>query len=329
MAVVLELAADAPLRCRFAVCALNETGEALRLLARPGGDAYHLAWQRRVRPSLAGSGLGPLLAVFATSYQPDFLSPPPSGPFSKFSSSLARVRATDPAQADSELHRWRLSRGAGAALLTHPELGGDAVATRDLLADLLEGAWKLLVEPWWPQLRDVLDADIAYRARQMAEAGTAAVLSELHPRISLRDGTLRLPLSRRGTRRVTSEGLLLRPSVFSWPKTGAVLDPPWQPTLIYPARGIGRLWERATDVDGGPLARLIGTTRATILAALSVPASTTGLAARCRLPTSTVSEHLTALRACELITTVRTGRYLIHQQTVLGTALAANSATVG
>ena len=38
-------------------------------------------------------------------------------------------------------------------------------------------------------------------------------------------------------------GLLLIPSVFAWPKVLLVTAEPWQPTVIYPARGVGMLWD--------------------------------------------------------------------------------------
>ncbi len=62
-----------------------------------------------------------------------------------------------------------------------------------------------------------------------------------------------------------------------------------------------------------------------LLRALAEPASTSGLAARCDLPLSTTSEHLTVLRANGLITTTRTGRYLHHQRTPLGIALSPSA----
>jgi DNA-binding transcriptional ArsR family regulator len=324
MAVVFELVADAPLRCRFAISPLTETTDAVRTLTRPDMEAYHLPWQRHVRRVLPGTRLGPLLAVFATSYQPDFLSPPPHGPFSEFTTSIADVRATPLDQVSVEMQRWRRSRSAPSALRSYPELAGEPARVLDLLADLLELAWQILVEPWWPQLRDVLDADITYRARRMADSGVAAALAELHPKLSYRDGAIRIAGPTRVSRTVGDEGLVLMPSVFGWPKAGVVFDPPWLPTLIYPARGIARLWHPNRNIADGSLARLVGVTRAVILTALSEPASTTGLAARCKLPPSTVSEHVTVLRDCGLVSTVRTGRYLVHEQTVLGTALAAD-----
>ena len=99
-----------------------------------------------------------------------------------------------------------------------------------------------------------------------------------------------------------------------------MLDPPWLPTVIYPARGIARLWQNP-QVPPRALSRLIGPTRAVILEALVEPASTTGLAARCQLPLSTVSEHLAVLREAGMVTTTRTGRHLPHRRPPLGREL--------
>jgi DNA-binding transcriptional ArsR family regulator len=191
---------------------------------------------------------------------------------------------------------------------------------RDLVADMLERAWYALVEPWWGQLRDVLDADITYRARRLADAGVAVAVSELHPKVNWTDGAIRFDA--RTTREIDAPGtdLVLIPSVFAWPGAGVSYDPP---AVIYPARGVAAFW-RQDSRSRDDLARLIGRTRALLLTALAEPASTTGLAARTGLPASSVSEHLAVLRANGLITTTRTGRYLHHQRTPLGTALAAD-----
>ena len=61
-----------------------------------------------------------------------------------------------------------------------------------------------------------------------------------------------------------------------------------------------------------------------MLTALAAPASTTGLAARTGIPVSSVSEHLSVLRANELVSTTRTGRFLVHHRTTLGLALAGD-----
>jgi len=272
------------LQCRFAISPLNETADALRSLARPGAAAYHLPWQRQARELVPGLGIEPLLAILAVhEYQPDFISPAPDSPFTEIGAELDRVRATPPEKVAAEL-----AECLGPEWDTHQRDGGPA-AVRDLLADMLWRAWAALIEPWWPRLRDVLDADITYRARRLADAGVAAVLSELDPKVS-------------------------------WPGAAVSFDPP---AVIYSARGIHGLWQQGPR-SSDDLVRLIGRTRAALLTALAAPASTTGLAARTGIPVSSVSEHLSVLRANELVSTTRTGRFLVHHRTTLGLALAGD-----
>jgi DNA-binding transcriptional ArsR family regulator len=304
------------LQCRFAISPLGETADALRSLSRPGAEAYHLPWQRQARELLPGLGIGPLLAIMSVQgYQPDFLNPAPDGPFTEIGAELARVRLTPPAKVTAELAECL---GGPANLREHPVLGGDPGEIRDLLADMLHRAWTALIEPWWTRLRDVLDADITYRARRLADAGIAATLGELHPKISWADDAVRF--AGRGGREIDVGGteLVLIPSVFIWPTAAGSFDPP---AVVYPARGIFGVWHPGAR-SAGDLERLVGRTRATLLAALAEPASTTGLAARTGIPVSSVSEHLSVLRASGLVATTRTGRFLVHQRTALGVALA-------
>ncbi len=324
MSIVLTFGAGALRQCRFAISPLFETTSAMRALIHPGREPYHLPWHRQVRNGLPELGLGPVFWLLPhASYQPDFMSPPPDGPFTEISDDLARVRATPPERVAIEL---------GLLLAGHPQpqaareqlarLGSDPERVRDRIADLLERAWSALVRPWWAQVRDVLDADITYRARQLADEGTAATLAGLDRRISWQDDDhLLIGIGADGRGRIADQGLVLLPSVFTWPGLGVMLDPPWHPTINYPARGIAMLWHEHPPSQAD-LARLIGRTRAVLLLALAEPASTSGLAARCALPVSTVSEHLAVLRAARLVRTARTGRFLVHTQTTLGGALA-------
>lgn len=298
------------LQCRFAVSPLTETTDALRSLVQPVPEVYHLTWQRQVRPQLPGLRLEPLLAILSWSgYQPDFLAPAPDSPFTEVEAELDRVRATPPDRVAAELSTVRY---------VHPALAGSPAQVRDLLADLLARAWSALIQPWWPRVRDVLDADITYRARRLADAGVAATLNELDPRVSWRDDAVRFAHSDTWEMDLSGGELVLIPSVFAWPHSAVSYDPP---AVIYPARGIGDIWQPAPRSDED-VARLIGRARAVLLAALAEPASTTGLAARTGIPVSSVSEHLAILRAAGLVSTTRTGRYLMHQRTALGVALA-------
>jgi DNA-binding transcriptional ArsR family regulator len=319
VSIIFRTRAEDLLQCRFAISPLGETADAIRSLTWPAATTGQLSWQRQVRAQLPGLQIGPLAAILsARGYQPDFLSPAPPGPFTEISAELDEVRAIPPSRLAAELARWQARNPAAPTVLrNYPELAGDPAQTRDLLARMLHRAWEVLIEPWWPRLRDVLDADITVRARQLAQAGLAATLNDLDPRISYHQGILRCAMTAEEELHAAGTQLVLIPSVFAWPGVGVNYDPP---AVIYPARGTAALWQPPAH-DPGDLARLIGATRARVLSALAEPASTSGLAARCGLPASTTSEHLAVLRANGLITTTRTGRYLRHQHTPLGIAL--------
>jgi hypothetical protein len=310
MPLIMRVPSADLLQCRFAVSPLTETTDALRALVRPTPEGYHLTWQRQVRPQLPGLRIEPLLAILSwPGYQPDFLAPAPDSPFTEAEAELDRVRATPPTRVATELSTIRH---------IHSALAGRPEEVRDLLAR----AWLALIQPWWPQVRDVLDADITYRARRLADDGVAATLNELDPRVSWRDDALRFAHSDTWEMDLSGGELVLIPSVFAWPHPAVSYDPP---AVIYPARGIGDLWQPAPRSDED-LARLIGRPRAVLLTALTEPASTTGLAARTRIPVSSVSEHLAILRAAGLVSTTRTGRYLMHQRTALGALMTVQSA---
>jgi DNA-binding transcriptional ArsR family regulator len=71
---------------------------------------------------------------------------------------------------------------------------------------------------------------------------------------------------------------------------------------------------------GDPLAELMGRTRAAVLRAAGRPGNhtTTTLARAVRVSLSSASEHLTALRAAGLVTSVRDGQAVVHRVTALG-----------
>ncbi|MER5930030.1 DUF5937 family protein [Streptomyces sp. NPDC002054] len=319
------------LRCRFALSPRWETQEAVRVLARPGRHGYHRPWLRRIRDAAAGLDLRPLwLLMPRRGHSPDFLWPPPGAPAAGFEEEMAAVRRTDPEVAREDLRRslactpGALDSPTGRAMLADP-----ARAVQEL-ADLSEAAWRALVEPEWPRLRALLEADVLFHSRLLAAGGLAALFDGLHPDLRW-DGandTLTVRRDSHHERRLDGRGLVLLPSAFVWPDLVGGFDAPWQPTVVYPARGIGALWAE----DGGPtpaaLAGLLGRARADVLHALGEPASTTALARRLGLAPSSVSAHLKALHAAGLLTRHRHGHQVHYARTSLGTALATGSAPV-
>lgn len=321
----MRFGADDLLRCRFGISPLWETHQALYTLLRPERHGYHLPWLRRMREAVDRLDLArmALLAPAASGgYHPDFLCPPPVGPLSSFEEELTRVRATDPAVVRAELAR-SLADTPGAAESAHGRaLLADPERALAELTGLLERAWLTLLAPDWPRLRALLEADVAFHTRRLAEGGLERLFADLHPRLIWSDGTLTITNRGDHVRELGGQGLMLVPSVFAWPEVIGGFDAPWQATVIYPARGIGGLWAEPDAETSEALVRLLGPNRAAVLSALDEPASTTTLAHRHGLALSSVSAHLSVLRAAGLLTSRRHGHQVLYERTPLGMALA-------
>ncbi|MGA5727296.1 DUF5937 family protein [Streptomyces seoulensis] len=323
MASHLHFGEDDFLNCRFAVSPLWETQDAVRTLRRPDRQGYHVPWLRRIRTAAAGLDLAPLwLLMPRRGHSPDWLGAPPIGPAATFEEEIAAVRAADPEAAREDTARsLACTPGALASERGRAWLADPVRMVREL-ADALEVAWRVLVEPEWPRLRALLEADVAFHSRRLAEAGLGTLLTELDTRLSWDGRTLTLP-GGVYERQLGGRGLVLMPSVFCWPDVITGFDPPWQPTLVYPARGVGGLWAEPGDRTPEALVRLLGRNRAAVLAALDDPASTTALAHRLDLAASSVSSHLTVLRESGLLTARRYGHQVLYERTPLGMALAS------
>jgi DNA-binding transcriptional ArsR family regulator len=289
-------------RTRFAVSPMWELMRSLAAFRDPATAGLHVPWLRSLSGRLGGIALEPAVALIPPrGYAPDFVTPPPAGPLGDVEDDLAALRRTSTAQIrhDMELFRSEHPRSRAA----EPWLA-DPRREVARLADTLEAYWEQAVAPAWPRIRALLEADIAHRARRLAEQGPAALFADLH------EGKIDLG----------GRGLLLMPSAFAWANPATIDQAPWQPTLIYPARGIATLWDKgATAPDG--LARLVGATRATVLAALDAPRATTELAARLSISPATTSHHLLALRDAGLVTGRREGRTVLYARTPAGDAL--------
>ncbi|MEV7112975.1 ArsR/SmtB family transcription factor [Streptomyces anulatus] len=314
------------LRCRFALSPLFETQEAVRTLSRPYRHGYHLPWLRRIREAAVTLDLEPLWLLMPDSgHNPDFICPPPIGPLATFEEEIAAVRAVDPEVARADMALALGDRPGGPESATGRRLLADPARAVHELSDLLERAWQTLIEPYWPRLRALLEADIAYHSRRLADSGLEQLLGEVSPRLSWNGSTLTVTGTRGDHQRVLGgQGLVLMPSVFVWPEVVGGHEEPWQPGLIYPARGIGGLWSESGDRTPGTLARLLGRVRADVLCALDEPAGTSALAHRLGLAPSSVSAHLSVLRGAGLLASRRYGHQVLYERTPLGIALAAS-----
>jgi len=188
--------------------------------------------------------------------------------------------------------------------------------------------WDRVLAPHWDRIRATLEGDVLYRAHQTASGGMRAVLGDLDDSVRYEDTRLLIDQPWSSTVELHGRGLLLVPSVFVWPAMAVIDDGPWPPTLIYPARGSGLVWE-PLEPPGRALAALIGARRASVLVLLESPCSTTDLARRLGVGPASVSQHLTVLYGAGLIERQRVGRIVLYRRSAAGELLAECSGQPG
>ncbi|MEE3918856.1 hypothetical protein V2I01_11725 [Micromonospora sp. BRA006-A] len=108
---------------------------------------------------------------------PDFLTPA-ARPDADMADQLDHIAATPPDVVVQDLLATVPSRPLspfGRALLADPA---------GLLPQLVEAVrvwYEEAIAPDWPRMRALLDADVAYRAAQLAEGGAGRLFEQLHP----------------------------------------------------------------------------------------------------------------------------------------------------
>ena len=323
----VRFGARALAQVRFAISPMIEARRSVRVLDDPGAQALHLAWVIEARRQTADLDLGLLRAIDPPGvYTPDFTSPPPDSPLAEPDDELAAIAATPPPQARGEVQRAYRRRALPPVL---EPLVEDPAAGVAALANLLRAYWDRALAPHWPRIRAVLEGDILHRARQMADGGADRLFADVDSTVSWSDGVLRIEKPFEETLDLEDRGLVFVPSVFAWPNVLLITDPQWQPTLIYPARGVGTLWEPGRPAAADSLAALLGRARAGVLTALEQPRSTTDLAGALGLSPGGVSQHLGVLRKAGLVNGHRVGRVVLYLRSPAGDGLVAAAASEG
>ncbi|WP_395293288.1 ArsR/SmtB family transcription factor [Kitasatospora hibisci] len=308
----------------FACSPIQEATLSLRMWTHPGHYALQTPAFERLRPAFERLDTVLLRSLVSeVRWIPDFLTPRPTGPAPDFRSELAAVRALPPERLRPELEQTFRPHGQP---LPPPLTAGLADPTRLLarIADALEEYWEVCLAPaWWPQARAVLEADLVYRARVLAQHGAAALFADLCHRLRWEDGVL--SIDRRWTAQdrditVDGRGLVLTPTFFAHGVV-TMIGNDRAPQLSYPARGQAAMAGPPAPVTVRALELLIGAPKARLLALLAEPASTTDLAYRLGVTPGAVSQHLAVLHRTGLVTRARNGRSVLYSRSPLGDEL--------
>jgi len=311
--IVFRLSVEDLANTRFAISPLLDTVQSLWALRDPGRYALHLPWLRTVRPLLDTLDTELLMSLVGpTRALPDFLTPRPTVFAPDIDDELATVLATPPDVVHRDLAATYAPHDVPAVL-----------ARVDLadLCDLLRHYWELAIAPVWRQLRLLLEADMTYRARQLATGGARLLFADLHPNVHWHDGELRISdMIGRHTVAVSGRGLLLLPALFAY-KPVPPLSPEELPWLTYPCRGAATLWATPPRAGATALTELIGAARTRLLTLLEEPLATSEIARRLKITPSAVSQHLRVLHATGLVTRTRAGRNVLYHRAALGDQL--------
>jgi DNA-binding transcriptional ArsR family regulator len=301
---------------RFGISPLCELGLSLRAIREPARFPLQLGWLRRTEEARAHLDMATLNGLIdERMWTPDFLNPRPSSPLTRLDDELDVLLATPP-----DVFRSDLIAVHGRI----PEVfaGSTSAALRRIVRALRQ-LWDTCLEPYWPRMRAVLEADVVHRGRQIAQTGVAGMLNGLSSRIDYDRGVVSVRLATAVDREqaIDGNGLTLVPTMFTRRASAPIGDGP--PMILYSARGQGALWEAERVANPAAVAAVLGQTRASLLAALGDPASSTELGVRLGVTASAVNQHLRVLRDAGLLVSTRYGRSVLYLRSELGTALLA------
>lgn len=328
--ITISLTTEDLTKVRLAPSPLWETVNSFGILLHHGRDTIHAPWVSRARRVLPGSDLSALVAAMCLEkHCPDFLSPPPDASAVTFDAELERLRATPPEAVFAEVDALARAEEEQFGPLA-PEDGrllgpylGDPERSLKKLVDALRRYHELAVSPYWPRIREHVEADTLRRGQALALGGVEALLSGLHPKANYAEGVLTLDKAYEAVVDPAGRGITLVPCVFVWPRVDVLVQPGYRPTLAYPPRGAANLWTSSSGPSNGTaLGAALGGSRASVLKCLlPVPTTTTELAEQLSLAPGAVSAHLSRLKDAGLVESHRSGRKVYYRLSFAGEAL--------
>jgi DNA-binding transcriptional ArsR family regulator len=302
---------------------LWETVLSLQILRTRYGSIAFDGWRRATRDSIRGTSMCDTVKHFLfpvtpdASYFPDFLTPPEG--LLGLTAGIESVLATPMRRIGRELRRLQFRRRPPAWVARL------AAGEREPLAELgraLSAYHRTALTPYWELMKTGAEIDHARRSRLQRAGGMASVLADFSPAMRWQAPVLEVPYPVSKDLYLDGRGLVLIPSYFCWHHPVALADPKLPPTIVYPLRPTADLLIPQPGADpAAPLAKLIGTTRARILALVAHGATTSDIARLADVSLPTASQHAAVLRESGLITSRRHANAVIHTLTPVGVAL--------
>jgi DNA-binding transcriptional ArsR family regulator len=317
----IELSRTTLASARIAISPLTELIGAVEILHRRSAGPAPWPYTRWVERARAGLGATPpdaplwvygrLLDMRVRQRTPDVFHPIANSPVPRLDDELELLARTPSATVDAQFAA-HCPVGVPRWLADYQR---DPAGSFSSLAESLAGFWQKTMRVYWPEMLGALEEEVHNRARAIATVGAESMLGDLAGVARWEPPVLSLPKPKDSFMGTAERRLLLVPTLFADRRVGASTDHPTRLRLTYQCRGAAVLDEPGPAVAAAGddrLGLLVGPRRAQVLRALTVPATTSSLAAALGLPASTVSEQLTALHAAGVLHRRRAGRRVFY-----------------
>ncbi|MCF0091252.1 helix-turn-helix transcriptional regulator [Micromonospora sp. MH99] len=252
---------------------------------------------------------------------PSFVTPLPRSASPTLDEELADLRAVPPAQVRAELEQW----GGGLQSRALRSLHECPEQALDQLADMVAAYWEVALRRYATAIRSTYEAEIFARSRVLATEGPESLLDSLHaqlPQVGTPGVGAPPPASEPMSR------VLIVPLLFGRGPSLTATAPHGVVCFSYQACGAAVLSGAALEpgrADGtgrkDRLEILLGRSRAAIMRGVTVPTTTSALAAELGLAVSTVSEHLAVLVAAGVVKRRRAGIRVLYELDRVGLPL--------
>jgi DNA-binding transcriptional ArsR family regulator len=322
--ISVTVGADSLGQLRLATSPLWEAMASVLLLNpdRPAPWPY-TAWAESARRALTGRR-GADLVRWVHGLRgpvPRFVTPVPTVPTPAMDEALDALSRTPADRLRTEL--------APAVVGADPFAGRTPDRWLRWLVDAVADYWAAAVLPAWPVVRTAVQEDVLQRAHTLATRGSAALLGQLDGRVRWEEPNLVISGQPGSATLSCDRRLVIVPLLFGRRMLRWVDDGAGVVALSCQARGaavlgtapLGTVNRPDKPARGDRLTILVGRGRAAVLRGLTMPTTTSTLANTLGLSASTVSEHLSALVAANVVQRRRVGGRVLYELDRTGTAL--------
>lgn len=333
-------------KLRFAFSPLGEMSLALEALVNPKRHPLQLRWVLAVKPSLSVDLWREIraLAFAYKTWQLGLFSPTAEDAIPSFDEEWKRIESMDleqfvaeaarafvPVDGEDPSGRQVLEDPAiQSALVEHAThldpayadaarlLISDAGALRDRLLRMLRRFWEECFAQEWARIGPALADDVAVQGERLRQHDIYTVFRKLLPGCRTVRGERSILFNRHMEGEVDLDQhphLLLVPSFFTWARTRVEFEPPWTPSLVYPAGHADTVLAPLPPAElGTVLEALAHDTRLQILRLCrEAPRSTQELANLLGLTAGGVSRHLSLLHEAGLVAPRRRSYYVLYR----------------